>query len=121
MNHYFYTMHGVMISKRHSCAAVRACLGRATVARALALAGHPVHLYAKAGGPGGRLATRRAEWADHQGHAAITKLSHVALGFTASQPAFLGFVDLALRAGRLAECKPRLAPGSLPLEGGAIL
>ncbi len=110
-----------MTRKRHSVAVVGAGIAGVTVAHALALAGHPVHVFDKARGPGGRLATRRVEWVDRQGHAAATRLDHGALGFTASSPAFQAFVDLALRAGCLAEWKPRLAPGSLPLGGAATL
>jgi hypothetical protein len=110
-----------MTRKRHSVAVVGAGIAGATVARALALAGHSVHVFDKARAPGGRLATRRVEWVDRQGHAATTRLDHGALGFTACNPAFQAFVDLAQRAGWLAEWKPRLAPGSLPLAGGAML
>jgi hypothetical protein len=78
-------------------------------------------VFDKARGPGGRLATRRVEWLDRQGHAATTQLDHGALGFTACNPAFQAFADPAQRAGWLAEWRPRLAPGSLPLEGGATL
>jgi renalase len=111
----------MMTRKHHSVAVVGAGIAGASIARALALAGHSVHMFDKARGLGGRLATRRVEWVDHQGQAATTRLDHGALGFTASNPTFQAFVDLALQAGWLAEWKPRLAPGSLPLEGGAML
>jgi predicted NAD/FAD-dependent oxidoreductase len=107
--------------QRQSFAVIGAGMSGATVARVLALAGHAVHVFDKARGPGGRLATRRVEWVDGQGHAATTRLDHGALGFTASDAAFQAFVELALQAGCLAEWKPRLAPGSVPLEGGAML
>jgi len=93
----------------------------ATVAHALARDGHSVHVFDKARAPGGRLATRRVEWVDRQGHAATTRLDHGALGFTACSPAFQAFVDLALRAGWLSEWRPRLERGSAPLEDGTTL
>lgn len=107
--------------KRHSVAVVGAGIAGATVAHGLARAGHSVHVFDKSRGPGGRLATRRLEWVDRQGRATTTRLDHGAVGFTASHPAFQAFVDHALRAGCLAEWRPRLAPGSLPLEGGEML
>lgn len=110
-----------MTCKRRSIAVVGAGIAGASLAHALVLAGHAVHVFDKARGPGGRLATRRVEWFDSQGHAATTRLDHGALGFTANDPAFQAFAAVALRAGCLAEWKPRLAPGSLPLEGGAML
>lgn len=110
-----------MTRKSHSVAVVGAGIAGAAVARVLALAGHSVHVFDKARAPGGRLATRRVEWVDRQGHAATARLDHGALGFTACNPGFQTFVNLAQRAGWLAEWRPRLAPGSLPLEGGATL
>ncbi len=59
----------MMISKSRSVAVIGAGIAGATVARALARAGHSVHVFDKARGPGGRLATRRVEWVDRQGHA----------------------------------------------------
>ena len=111
----------MMTPKRHSFAVIGAGVSGATVASALARVGHSVHVFDKARGPGGRLATRRVEWVDHHGHAATTRLDHGALGFTAGNPAFRASVDMAVRAGCLAEWMSRLAPGSLPLEEGAML
>ncbi|MDE2505137.1 MAG: NAD(P)-binding protein [Burkholderiales bacterium] len=110
-----------MNPKCPSVAVVGAGIAGAAVARALALAGHSVHVFDKARAPGGRLATRRVEWVDRQGQGASARLDHGAPGFTAVHPAFQAFVDLALAAGWLAEWRPRLAPGSLALEGGAPL
>ena len=110
-----------MTRKRQAVAVIGAGIAGATAAHALALAGHPVHVFDKARGPGGRLATRQVDWVDRQGHAATTRLDHGALGFTASKPAFQAFVDRALKPHWLAGWKPRLAPGSLPLDGGAML
>ena len=108
-------------SQFQSVAVIGAGIAGATVARALGLAGHAVHVFDKSRGPGGRLATRRLEWVDREGHAATTRLDHGALGFTASSAAFQTFADHALQAGCLAEWTPELAVGSLPLERGAML
>jgi renalase len=119
MNRYCRTINHIMTHHRQSVAVVGAGIAGATVAHTLALAGHQVHVFDKARGPGGRLATRRVEWVDRQGYAATTRLDHGALGFTASNAAFQTFAALALKAGWLTEWKPRLSPGSLPLDGGA--
>ncbi len=107
-----------MTRQRHTVAVVGAGMAGAAVAHALALAGHSVHVFDKARGPGGRLATRRIEWVDAQGRATITRLDHGAPGFTASHPAFQAFVNHARTAGRIADWTPRLAPGGVPLDGG---
>ena len=109
-----------MARQPQSFAVIGAGMAGATVAQALARAGYRVHVFDKARGPGGRLATRRVEWADRQGNAVMTRLDHGALGFKAHDPAFQAFADRAARANWLAEWKPRLAPGSAPLEGGAV-
>jgi renalase len=111
----------VLNRKCHSVAVVGAGVAGASVAHALAAAGVGVHVFDKARGPGGRMATRRVEWVDRLGHAAHTRLDHGALSFTASHAAFRAFADGGLRTGRLAEWRPRLAPGSLPFEGDATL
>lgn len=110
-----------MSMTRKSVAIIGAGIAGATAARALALAGHSVHVFDKARGPGGRLATRRVEWVDRQGHAATTRLDHGASGFTASSVAFQTFADHALQTGCLVEWKLTLAAGSLPLDGGVML
>ena len=93
----------------------------AACARALSLAGHAVHVFDKARGPGGRLATRRVEWVDRRGQACTTRLDHGAVGITARSAAFGAFVEQGVHAGWLAEWTPALAAGSLPLEGDARL
>ena len=111
----------IMTLKRHSVAVIGTGMAGATVAHALARAGLSVQVFDKARGLGGRLATRRVEWIDRQGQKAVARLDHGAVGFTARDPAFKAFADLAQQAGCLAEWNPRLAPGSLPLEGGAAV
>ena len=120
MNRQSHTIWRMLTRKCHSVAVVGAGIAGASAAHALARAGHSVHVFDKARGPGGRLASRRVEWVNRQGHASTTWLDHGALGFTANHPAFQAFVDLALGADWLAEWRPRLAPGSLPLESGTM-
>ena len=96
----------MMTRVRESVAVGGAGIAGAAVPHAWGLAGQPVHVFDKARGLGGRLATRRVEWVDRQGRVATTRLHHGALGVTASNPAFQAFADLALRTGWLAEWKP---------------
>jgi hypothetical protein len=101
-----------------SIAVIGAGIAGAAGAHALAQAGHRVHVFDKSRGPGGRLATRRVEWVDRQAQARATPLDHGTVAITARTPAFQAYVDDNLRTGCLAEWSPRLAGGSLPLEGG---
>ena len=109
-----------MNRNRLSIAVMGSGMAGAAAAHELAREGHAVHVFDKARGPGGRLATRRVEWVDRQGQARMTPLDHGAWGFTASDPAFQAWVDRALGMGWLAEWKPKLAPGSQPLKGGSL-
>ena len=93
----------------------------AACAHALARAGHAVHIFDKARGPGGRLATRRMAWVHADGQSDMTRLDHGCLGIAAQSAAFQAFVAQAVRAGWLAEWTPELAPGSVPLELGGSL
>ncbi|MDT7836066.1 NAD(P)/FAD-dependent oxidoreductase [Aquabacterium sp. OR-4] len=97
-------------------AVIGAGLAGASLAAALARAGHAVQVFDKARGPGGRLATRRAMWADARGVIHTTALDHGAPGIGARTGRFQAFVAQALQAGWLAEWQPRLAPDSLPLD-----
>ncbi len=97
-------------------AVIGAGIAGAACARALILSGHSVHVFDKSRGAGGRLATRRVEWVDRQGHSCLTRLDHGAVAITAQSHAFRVFVDTALRAGWLSDWQPKLAAGSLPLE-----
>ena len=103
---------------RQSVAVIGTGLAGAAVAHALQLAGHSVHVFDKSRGPGGRLATRRVEWVDAQGQAAIARIDHGAVGFGASSEAFQTFADLAVEAGWLAKWKPALASGTVLVGGG---
>ena len=99
-------------------AVVGAGMAGSACAQALAQAGHAVHVFDKARGPGGRLATRRMAWTDRAGQACTTRLDHGALGLDVPTGPFRSFVDQACQAGWLAEWRPTLAPGSLPLDHG---
>jgi renalase len=106
---------------RQSVAVIGAGIAGAACAHALSLAGHLVHVFDKSRGPGGRLATRRVEWVDPQGHACTTRLDHGAVGITARGATFQSFVDESVHAGWLAEWAPAVAAGSLPAEHGGRL
>ncbi|MBL0726632.1 NAD(P)-binding protein [Piscinibacter sp. HJYY11] len=97
-------------------AVIGAGMSGAACAHALTLAGHAVHVFDKSRGAGGRLATRRFQWVERDGHASSTRLDHGAIGITARTAAFQSFVDDAVRAGELAAWAPVMAEGSLPLE-----
>ena len=104
------------IDKARKIAVVGAGMAGAACACDLMLAGHSVHVFDKARGPGGRLATRYVEWVDRHGQDCTTRFDHGAVGITAHSPAFRNFVDQALRAGWLARWTPTLAADSLPIE-----
>ena len=108
----------MLSTKPQNIAIVGAGISGAACARALMLAGHSVHLFDKSCGPGGRLATRRVEWIEQNGHACTARLDHGAVGITARSEAFQTFLDQALQAGWMAEWVPVLAASSLPLEDG---
>ena len=104
------------INKTQKIAVVGAGIAGASCACNLTVAGHSVHVFDKAHGLGGRLATRRVEWVDRHGQDCATRLDHGAVGITARSTAFQTFVDQALHAGWLARWAPALAADSLPLE-----
>lgn len=100
-------------------AVIGAGIAGAACAQALAQAGHAVQVFDKARGPGGRLATRRMAWVDADGQPCTTRLDHGALGLTAHAAPWRAFIDQAWQAGWLAEWRPTLAPGSVPLDDAA--
>jgi renalase len=104
--------------KSQKIAVIGAGLAGAASARALTLAGHAVQVFDKSRGPGGRLATRRAEWVDAQGQAQVTQLDHGCVGLTARSEAFKGFLDQAAQAGFLAEWVPARSQEFCKLEAG---
>lgn len=100
-------------SPNQHIAVIGAGIAGSACAHALALAGHSVHMFDKARGPGGRLATRRVEWVDRHGQACTTRFDHGAVGITSRSPEFRIFIDQALTSGWLAEWTPTLAAGSV--------
>jgi len=100
-------------------AVIGAGIAGATCARALSDAGCAVHLVDKSRGPGGRLATRRLEWLDPQGHRRTARVDHGAPAFTAGSADFRQFLATALPPDALAHWRPTLAAGGQPLDGGA--
>ena len=111
------SIHGMRSRPVPEIAVVGAGLAGAACAQALLQAGCAVTVFDKSRGPGGRLATRRIAWQDGQGPACSTRLDHGTLGFTARSAAFRAWVAQARLDGLLAPWSPRLAPGSLPLQG----
>ena len=93
----------------------------AALACALTKAGLTAHVFDKSRGPGGRLASRRIEWIDRDGHSCTARLDHGAIGLSAVTQGFQDFIDQAAREHWLAEWTPTPAPGGLPLEGQARL
>lgn len=110
-----------MSNSSQTVAVIGAGIAGAACARALMLAGHSVHVFDKARGPGGRLATRRVEWVDRQGQAQTTRLDHGAVAVTAGSEGFKNCLDQALQAGDVSAWAPSLAAGSLAPEAGARL
>lgn len=101
---------------------IGAGMAGATCARCLADAGHSVQVFDKSRGTGGRLATRRAQWAGDDGVVRTSPFDHGAPGFTANAPDFLRFAEQAEREGLLARWVPEVAPGSgSPLDAPASL
>lgn len=106
------------MSARPRIAVIGTGMAGATCARGLADAGAEVHLFDKARGVGGRLATRRIRWDDAAGPDAEIAFDHGAPGFAVHSAAFASFVHRHVEAGSLVRWLPRMAPGSfVPLEG----
>lgn len=94
-------------------AVIGAGLSGASCARSLAEAGHEVHLFDKSRGAGGRLATRRMEWVDHQGLPHSTPIDHGAVGFEARSAPFQALLADGVRSGLLARWQPQLSVDGL--------
>jgi renalase len=88
----------------------------ATCAAGLRDSGHQVTVLDKARGVGGRLATRRTDWAGPPDQAAPLAFDHGAPCFTARTPAFQDWCDQARQQGLLRPWSPRLAPASRRLH-----
>lgn len=102
-------------------AVIGAGIAGATCARYLADAGYSVQVFDKSRGTGGRMATRRVEWAAQDGIARKSSFDHGAPGFTARSPDFARFAEQARRDGLLSRWMPIVAPGSYaPLDAAAL-
>lgn len=93
-------------------AVVGAGLAGVTAARALHEAGHAVQLFDKSRGVGGRMSTRRTSWTPDAQREHALAFDHGAPSFTATDPAFAGFIQDAATFGWVAPWAPRMAPGS---------
>ncbi|GAP37250.1 amine oxidase, flavin-containing [Piscinibacter sakaiensis] len=91
-------------------AIVGAGVAGAACARALAQAGAELQVFDKSRGPGGRLATRRAEWVDDDGQPRVVSFDHGAPGFVSRDPALSDAVAAAWCDGALWRWSPRPAP-----------
>ena len=102
-------------------AVIGAGLAGVTCARFLADDGHAVQVFDKSRGVGGRMATRRVEWAADDGVVHKASFDHGAPGFTARSPAFARFAEQAHRDGLLSRWAPSIAPRSyVPLGESAL-
>lgn len=102
-------------------AVIGAGVAGSACARFMADAGLEVALFDKSRGVGGRMATRRAEWAAPDGTARRARFDHGAPGFSGQSPEFVRFAEQAARDGLLSRWVPRLAPGSYtPLDVAAL-
>ncbi len=78
--------------------------------------GHQLSLLDKARGVGGRLATRRTDWAGPPDPSSAVAFDHGAPCFAARTAAFQDWCDRARQAGLLQPWSPRWAPGSRRLH-----
>lgn len=101
-------------------AIIGAGIAGAACARLLAQAGLEVALFDKSRGVGGRMATRRAEWAADDGTPHPARFDHGAPGFTAHSPDFARFAEQAAEAGLLSRWVPRVAPGNDAIHTQAL-
>lgn len=91
-----------------SVAVIGAGIAGAACATSLQKAGWDVTLFDKARGVGGRMATRRVDWADGLGGNHSIEFDHGAQHFGARHPRFRAVVRRAEAAGRVAEWQPRV-------------
>ncbi len=93
---------------------IGAGMAGAACARALAQAGCAVQVVDKARGVGGRLATRRLEWLDAQGHRQRARLDHGAPVMSACGAEFRQFLARMGQEGLVTPWWPVWAAGSRP-------
>ncbi len=100
--------------KQSKVVVIGAGMAGSALAQALLDAGAAVHVFDKAHGPGGRMATRRCAWTDAQRNSRITTFDHGVPCFSAKDATFRAAVAQAVHAGWLTTWQPRLHPQSLP-------
>lgn len=93
-------------ARRPSVAVVGAGLAGAACARQLAEAGFDVSVIDKSRGVGGRMATRRAEWAGADGTPVPARFDHGVPAFEARSEPFVDVVEAAARDGLLRPWHP---------------
>jgi renalase len=91
-------------------AVIGAGMAGATCARRLAAAGLTVEVFDKSRGVGGRLATRRAEWADTDGRPQTAHFDHGTPAFSVRSPRLLQELEQARRDGLVARWAPVVEP-----------
>jgi renalase len=89
-------------------AVIGAGVAGAACAAGLLRAGFDVTAFDKSRGVGGRLATRRAEWADADGVAHAAAFDHGCAQFTASRPRFRAVVDRVVALGGATRWRQRV-------------
>lgn len=89
-------------------AVVGAGMAGAACAEGLRRAGFTVTVFEKSRGVGGRMATRRAAWADAAGAPQTASFDHGSQGFSARSPRFKAVVGRAQALGHLARWRPRV-------------
>jgi hypothetical protein len=96
-------------------AVIGAGMAGAACAAGLRRAGADVTVFDKSRGVGGRMATRRAQWADADGLLRPVEFDHGCPGFTATGPRFRAVVDRAEALGAAARWRPHVdVAGSAP-------
>lgn len=100
------------IEIKRRIAVIGAGLAGAICAHMLSEAGFQVEVFEKSRGAGGRMATRRAEWADAAGVTHQASFDHGAPAFHVTDAAFAEFLAPARRAGQILPLRPDLADGA---------
>ena len=105
---------------RRSVAIIGAGMAGAACAAALQRAGLRVTLFDKSRGVGGRMATRRAHWADAQGREQRAEFDHGVQHIAARAPRFRALMLAAEAAGQVARWRPRVHLDRPALADGAL-
>lgn len=97
-------------------AVVGAGMAGAACSRLFTEAGMTVSLFDKSRGVGGRMSTRRAEWAADDGALHRARFDHGAPGFTAQSPEFIRVLEKFAAQGLLSTWVPRITPCTVTTE-----